>query len=59
MLERLLILINEVVNLQKVLQELVSSNELFTKPIAQAATQISSLGFAQPSQTNEILANAS
>ena len=37
-LERLLILINEVVNLQKVLSELVSSNEIFSKPLAQAAT---------------------
>jgi hypothetical protein len=36
-LERLLILISEVSNLQKVLNELVSSNELF-KPLTQPAT---------------------
>lgn len=33
-LERLLILISEVSNLQKVLTELVTSNELFAKPLA-------------------------
>jgi hypothetical protein len=33
MLERLLILINEVVNLQKVLLELVNNNELFNRSV--------------------------
>jgi len=34
MLERLLILINEVVNLQRVISELVNNNDLFNRTVA-------------------------
>ena len=35
-LERMLILINEIMNLQKILTELVANNELFNKPLVKS-----------------------
>ena len=42
MLERLLILINEIVNLKKVLLELVSNNDMFSRSLGSTAGGTSS-----------------
>eukprot|EP00347_Sterkiella_histriomuscorum_P005049 403358096 len=55
-LERMLILINEIMNLQKILTELVANNELFNKPLVKSPPQ--STAMIQSATSGNVLLNS-